>query len=71
MHVIIGEKLFDADYVEQHTNGFDGLRERVRAWTPQRGAELTGIAAEEIAALAREYAATRPAVIRLNYGDAA
>jgi len=68
MHVIVAENLHDADYVDRHTGGFDGLRERVREWTPQRAAELTGIAAEEIAALAREYATTRPAVIRLNLG---
>ncbi len=68
MHVIIGENLHDDEYVDQHTEGFDGLRERVREWTPQRAAELTGIAAEEIVQLAREYATTRPAVIRLNYG---
>jgi anaerobic selenocysteine-containing dehydrogenase len=68
MHVIIGEKLYDAQYVEQYTHGFDQLRERVLAWTPQRAAELTGIAAEEIVELAREYAGTRPAAIRLNYG---
>jgi anaerobic selenocysteine-containing dehydrogenase len=68
MHVIIGECLHDADYVERHTHGFDGLRQRVLAWTPQRAAELTGIAADEIVQLAREYATTRPAVIRLNYG---
>jgi anaerobic selenocysteine-containing dehydrogenase len=68
MHVIIGENLYDADYVARLTEGFDGLRDRVRAWTPQRAAELTGISAEEIVALAREYATTRPAVIRLNYG---
>src|SRR5579863_4742467 len=54
MHVIIGESLYDAEYVEKYTEGFDGLRERVLAWTPQRAAELTGIAAEEIVALARE-----------------
>ena len=29
MHVIIGEKLYDADYVDRYTNGFDALRERV------------------------------------------
>src|SRR5439155_6085867 len=46
----------------------EGLHERVREWTPQRAAELPGIAAEEIFNLAREYATTRPAVIRLNYG---
>jgi anaerobic selenocysteine-containing dehydrogenase len=68
MHVIVGENLHDADYVARYTEGFDALRERVREWTPQRAAQLTGIAAEEIVALAREYATTRPAVIRLNYG---
>ena len=68
MHVIIGEGLHDADYVARYTDGFDGLRERVRHWTPQRAAELTGIAAGEIVQLAREYATTRPAAIRLNYG---
>jgi anaerobic selenocysteine-containing dehydrogenase len=68
MHVIIGEGLHDADYVDRYTSGFDDLRERVRPWTPQRAAELTGIAAEEIAVLAREYATTRPAAIRLNLG---
>lgn len=68
MHVIIGENLHDADYVARYTTGFDALRDRVRPWTPQRAAELTGIPAEEIAQLAREYATTRPAVIRLNYG---
>src|SRR5215472_14192356 len=68
MHVIIGDNLYDADYVASYTNGFDGLRERVREWTPQRAAELTGIPADEIVSLAREYATTRPSAIRLNYG---
>jgi anaerobic selenocysteine-containing dehydrogenase len=68
MHVIVGENLHDADYVARHTEGFEELRRRVRDWTPQRAAELTGLAAEEIAGLAREYATTRPAAIRLNYG---
>ena len=68
MHVIAGENLHDADYVARHTEGFEALRERVREWTPQRAAQLTGIPADEIVTLAREYATTRPAVIRLNYG---
>src|SRR5215469_13670319 len=36
MHVIIGENLHDADYVARYTAGFDGLRELVKSWTPQR-----------------------------------
>jgi anaerobic selenocysteine-containing dehydrogenase len=68
MHIIIGEKLYDADYVDRYTNGFDALRKRVASYPPERVAALTGIAAEDIVQLAREYATTRPAAIRLNYG---
>ena len=68
MHVIIGENRHDADYVEKYTLGFDRLKERVRDFPPEKVAGITGLPAERIVALAREYAATRPAAIRLNYG---
>ena len=68
MHVIIGEKLHDADYVASYTHGFDALAERAREYPPERVESLTGIAREDIVSLAREYATTRPAAIRLNYG---
>jgi anaerobic selenocysteine-containing dehydrogenase len=68
MHVILGENLHDAEYVAACTTGIAGLRERVKEYPPERVAALTGIAPADIAALAREYAAARPAVIRLNYG---
>jgi anaerobic selenocysteine-containing dehydrogenase len=68
MHVIIGEGLYDADYVEKYTLGFDALREKVKSYPPERAAEWTGIATDNIRKLAHEYATTRPAVIRLNYG---
>ena len=68
MHVIIGENLHDADYVAQYTIGFEQLREKVKEYPPARVAQWTGIAAEDIQKLAREYATVRPSVIRLNYG---
>jgi len=68
MHVIIGEKLHDADYVDRYTNGFDALRDRAANYPPERVASLTGLAAQDILQLAREYATTRPAAIRVNYG---
>ena len=68
MHVIIGEKLHDADYIARYTNGFDALPSASRSYPPERVAALTGIAAEDIVQLARDYATTRPAAIRLNYG---
>ena len=68
MHEIIKNGLYDADYVERHTLGFAQLAERVADWTPERAAALTGIPATRIRDLARDYATTRPAAIRINYG---
>jgi anaerobic selenocysteine-containing dehydrogenase len=68
MHVIIGEGLHDADYVEKYTTGFEQLREKVKDFPPDRVARWTGIAAADIDKLARNYATRRPAVIRMNYG---
>jgi len=68
MHVIVRDGLEDRDYIERHTLGFADLKTRVAEWTPDRAAQLTGIPAHDIVDLAREYATTRPAAIRLNYG---
>jgi anaerobic selenocysteine-containing dehydrogenase len=68
MHVIIGANLHDADYVANFTLGFEQLREKVKEYTPERVAQWTGISADDIRKLAREYATVRPSVIRLNYG---
>ncbi|MBZ5522008.1 MAG: molybdopterin oxidoreductase family protein [Acidobacteriia bacterium] len=68
MHVIIREGLHDADYVAKHTFGFEQLREKVKDYPPEKVAPYTGIPAADIEKLAREYATSRPAVIRVNYG---
>jgi anaerobic selenocysteine-containing dehydrogenase len=67
-NIIIGERLYDADYVSKYTNGFEALKQRVAEYPLERVAALTGIPKDDVIALAREYATTRPAVIRLNYG---
>lgn len=66
MHVIISEGLTDDDYVRAHTIGFPELAERVQEYTPEWAAEQTGIPAEDIRTLAREYASTDPAMIRIG-----
>ena len=68
MHVIVNEQLYDADYVAKHTLGFEQLKARVQDYPPQKAAAICGLAREDIVALAREYAGTRPAAIRINYG---
>ena len=68
MRYIIEEGLYDPEYVAEHTVGFDALRAHVQPFTAGHVAGLTGIDAEDVVRLAREYATTAPAVIRLNYG---
>jgi anaerobic selenocysteine-containing dehydrogenase len=66
MNVIIGEDLVDQDYVQNYTTGFDELKERARAYPPEMVAKITGIPAQDIRTLAREYATTQPSVIRIG-----
>jgi len=68
MHVIINENLFDADYVSRYTVGFDDLKARAQEYPPEKVANWTGISANDIRKLAREYANEHPSVIRVNYG---
>ncbi len=68
MHVLIRESLYDHEYVAANTHGFELLKQRAVEYTPDCVYRWTGIAAEDIERLAREYATTRPAVIRMNYG---
>jgi len=68
IHVIINERLFDADYVSRYTVGFENLRSRAQQYPPEKVACWTGISARDIRKLAREYATVRPSVIRVNYG---
>ena len=66
MAVIVGEGLYDREFVARHTLGFDELRGLVANYPPAWAARVTGIAAERIATLARRYATTRPAMIVLG-----
>ena len=68
IHVITRENLHDADYVSKYTNGFQELRALAAKYPPERVEALTGIGREDVVMLAREYATTRPASIRVNYG---
>jgi anaerobic selenocysteine-containing dehydrogenase len=63
LNVIIGERLYDAPFVERWTHGFDALREHVRAFTPEWAAPITWVAAEKIRAAARLFARTKPAML--------
>ncbi len=68
MHELVTHDWLDHDYITLHLDGWPALRERALQWPPERAAAVCGITAAEVRGLAHEYAHTRPAAIRLNYG---
>ncbi len=68
MHVIVTEGLHSPDWIAQHTIGWEHLLERIMQFPPERAAHITGLAAETIIDLARSYATTTPALLRVTDG---
>ena len=63
IHVIINEKLYDADFIETYTTGFDQLVPHIQKYTPEWAEKITWVPAEEIRKLARLFAKTKGAGI--------
>jgi anaerobic selenocysteine-containing dehydrogenase len=68
MNVIVGLGAQDGDYLARHTLGWAELRRRIALFTPDRVAEITGIAQADIVALGERIARTRPTAIRTAMG---
>jgi len=68
MHVIIRDGVTDHEWIAEHTVGFDELRVAVADWTPERAAEVCGVEASVVEALAVDVATTRPTALRTLIG---
>ena len=66
LNVIIGEKLYNAQFVAKNTVGFDEVALEVKKYTPAWAEPLTGIPAETIQRIAREFAAAAPYALAHN-----
>ena len=63
MHVIIYEQLYDHEYIEQYTHGFEQLKKHVQTFTPEWAYGQTTIKPDVIRKTAYEMANAAPAVI--------
>ncbi|MBE3558858.1 MAG: molybdopterin oxidoreductase family protein [Ktedonobacteraceae bacterium] len=68
MHVMVTEGLHNQQWLDRHTLGWPLLLERVMQFPPERAAQITGLAVETIVELARSYATTSPALLRVSDG---
>lgn len=60
--------LVDAAFLAEHVDGVDAYRDACEPWTVARAAEVCGLGASDIAALAERWATTRPALLRPGWG---
>ncbi|MFH1150003.1 MAG: molybdopterin-dependent oxidoreductase [Actinomycetota bacterium] len=63
INTIIGEGLWDREFVEGYTTGFEELAGHVEAFTPEWAAPITGLEADSIRDAARAYATCAPAAM--------
>ena len=66
MNVIIEEELWDKEFVENWTYGFDELRERVKDWTPEKVSDTCWIPKEHVIEAARMWAIDTPGTIQVG-----
>lgn len=57
LHVMLWEGLLDMDYIRQHTEGFDVLKDTVREYTPKMVADICGIDERDIVQAAKWFGA--------------
>jgi len=64
LNVIIEDGLYDREFVETWTHGFETLAEHVKQYTPERTSEITWIEPDLVREAARLYATSSPAAIQ-------
>jgi anaerobic selenocysteine-containing dehydrogenase len=64
LNVIINEELYDKEFVEEYTHGWDKFVERVNQYPVEKVAEITWVPADKIREAARLFAKTKPATIQ-------
>ena len=68
MHVIVEEKLYDTQYIQAHTEGFEQLKTHLADFTPEKMAEVCGIDADTLRTVARAYATSKASIIFWGMG---
>jgi formate dehydrogenase major subunit len=68
LHVIIEEKLYDEQYIQANVSGFEALKEKVKAFSPESMADVCGIDAKTLRDVARTYATSERSIIFWGMG---
>jgi len=68
MNIIINEQLYDKEFVEKWTVGFDDLKKLVQEYPPEKVEQITYVPASKVREAAILFATQKPAKIRTSPG---
>lgn len=68
LNVIVTENLYDRQYVQTYTEGFEAFAEHIKAFTPEEMAPVCGIDADTLRTVARTFARAESAIIFWGMG---
>ena len=68
MHVIVEEGLYDIQYIQAQTEGFERLKEHLRQFPPEAMAAVCGIDADTLRTVARTFATAQRAIVFWGMG---
>ena len=68
LHTIIKEDLYDEQYVQGQTEGFEELKESIKDFSPEKMEAVCGIKAETLKEVARLYATSEKSIIFWGMG---
>ncbi|NNF78323.1 MAG: molybdopterin-dependent oxidoreductase, partial [Rhizobiales bacterium] len=68
MNVIVEEELYDKQYIQAHTDGFEKLKAHLANYAPEKMSEICGIEPDVLRDVARTYARAEAAIIFWGMG---
>jgi formate dehydrogenase major subunit len=68
IYTIVEEELYDRQYVQAQTEGFEALKQRIKGYAPEKMAEVCGIPAATLREVARTYATSEASIIFWGMG---
>ncbi|MEM1129495.1 MAG: formate dehydrogenase subunit alpha [Pseudomonadota bacterium] len=68
MHVIVEEGLYDRQYIAGFTENWEAMKEHLKGFPPEKMAEICGIDADTLRAVARDFAGARAGMIFWGMG---
>ncbi|PGS46432.1 formate dehydrogenase subunit alpha [Bacillus sp. AFS041924] len=68
IHLLIKDNMIDENFIQNHTNGFEELKQLTESFTPERVSDITGVATEKIIEAAKLFGQAKNGMVMFARG---